>query len=307
MKIIFMGTPEFSCPTLEKLISDPDFEVVAVYTRAPQIAGRGHKLQNSEIHNLALQYGLKVITPKTLRNSDVQKEFLELDADAAVVVAYGLILPQEILDGTRLGCYNIHPSLLPRWRGAAPIQRTIMAGDKETAVCIIKMDAELDSGDIAAQENYQLRGDETYADLENKFAKTGAEILIKTLKNLRDKKVLLDKQDDTLSTYAKKIEKSECKIDWKTSAEEIERKIRALNGSIGAFFIHQEEKIKVFAAEILDKNSRENEAGKILDDKFLIQCGQGIIRPLILQRQGKKPISTKELLLGFKPEVGKIL
>jgi len=307
MKIIFMGTPEFSCPTLEKLISDPDFEVVAVYSRAPQIAGRGHKLQNSAIHDLALQHGLKVITPKTLRNSDVQKEFLEFKADAAVVVAYGLLLPQEILDGTRLGCYNIHPSLLPRWRGAAPIQRTIMAGDKETAVCIIKMDAGLDSGDIAAQENYQLRGDETYCDLEKKFAETGAEILIKTLKNLRDKKVLLSKQDDALSTYAKKIEKAECEIDWKKSAEEIERKIRALNGSLGAFFMYNEEKIKIFAAEIIDKNSHENEAGKILDDKFSIQCGRGIIKPIILQRQGKNPIRTEELLRGFRLESGKIL
>lgn len=301
-----MGTPQFSCPTLEKLIADPDFEVVAVYSREPQIAGRGHKLQNSPIHDLALKHGLKVVTPKTLRNAEAQKEFKDFNADAAVVVAYGLILPQEILDGTRLGCINIHPSLLPRWRGAAPIQRTIMAGDKETGIDIIKMDKGVDSGDVIYEEKFSLSGKETYAELAPKLSEMGAEILVKTLKNLRDEKVTLRKQDDASATYAKKIEKAECQIDWKNSAQEIERKIRGLRGSLDAHFIYDGEKIKIFSAEILDKNSK-GEAGKILDEKFSIQCGSGIIRPLILQRQGKKPISTKELLLGFKLEVGKIL
>ena len=164
-----MGTPNFACPTLQKLISDPAFEILAVYTREPQIAGRGQKIQNSPIHNLALKHQIKVVTPKTLRDFEVQKEFREFNADAAVVVAYGLILPKEILEGTRLGCFNIHPSLLPRWRGAAPIQRTIMAGDEKTAVCVIKMDQGLDSGDIVAQRNYELSGNETYAELETKF------------------------------------------------------------------------------------------------------------------------------------------
>ncbi len=300
MKIIFMGTPNFACPTLEKLIADSDFEIVAVYSREPQIAGRGHKLQNSPIHELALKHGLKVITPKTLRDISAQKEFADFNADAAVVVAYGLILPQEILDGTRLGCVNIHPSLLPKWRGAAPIQRTIMEGDKETGVNIIKMDAGLDSGDIIAEEKFALNGTETYADLAKKLSHIGAEILCKTLKNLRDGKISATKQDNTLSTYAKKIEKAECEINWQDSAEKIERKIRSLNGSLGAFFNYEGEKIKIFAAEILDKNSSENPAGKILDKDFSIQCGQGVIRPLRLQRQGKKVMSIDEFLLGFK-------
>ena len=299
MKIIFMGTPDFSCPTLEKLIADPDFEIVAVYTREPQIAGRGHKLQNSPIHNLALQNGLKVMTPKSLRNLEAQKEFSDLCADAAVVVAYGLILPQEILDGTKLGCLNIHPSLLPRWRGAAPIQRPIMEGDLETGITIIKMDKGLDSGEMICQEKFALDGSETYKNLAEKLSPMGAEILVKTLKNLRDVKVVLTKQDDSLMTYAKKIDKAECEIDWKNSAQEIERKIRGLNGYLEAYFIYNGEKIKIFAAEIFDENSSENEAGKILDERLAIQCGKGVIRPLILQRQGKKPMPLKEFLLGF--------
>ncbi len=302
-----MGTPEFACPTLSKLTADPEFQIVAVYSREPQIAGRGHKLQNSPIHDLALKHGLKLVTPKTLRDPLVQKEFLDLRADAAVVVAYGLILPQEILDSTKFGCINIHPSLLPRWRGAAPIQRTIMAGDSETGINIIKMDRGVDSGDIIFSEKFYLNGTETYGELAQKLSEMGAEILVKTLKKLRNGDVVLSKQDNTRATYAKKIEKEECEINWKFSAEEIERKIRALNGSLGAFFNYDGEKIKIFAAKILDQNSCENVAGKILDEKFLIQCGRGIIRPLILQRQGRKLISIEEFLRGFRLEIGKII
>ena len=291
-----MGTPEFACPTLKKLLIDPKFEIVAVYSREPQIAGRGHKLQNSPIHNLALQHDLKIITPKTLRDAEVQKEFSAFNADAAVVVAYGLILPQEILDGTKSGCFNIHPSLLPRWRGAAPIQRTIMAGDQETAVCVIKMDKGLDSGDIVAKQDYKLSGTETYAELEKEFSEIGAEILVKSLKeDLRG-----TKQDEAGLTYAKKLEKSECEINWQKSAEEIDCHIRGLSGSLGAFFMLKEQKIKIFSAEILDKISAGNVAGKISEKDFSIQCGHGIIRPLTMQRQGKKAMSVDEFLLGFK-------
>jgi len=301
-----MGTPDFACPTLEKLIADPDFDVVAVYTREPQIAGRGQKITFAPIHQLALKHNLKVITPKTLRNVVAQKEFFNLQADAAVVVAYGLILPQEILDGTKFGCVNIHPSLLPKWRGASPIQRPLMAGDRETGITIIKMDKGVDSGEMMVQEKFPLDGDETYADLAEKLSQMGAEILVKTLKNLRDVNVVLIKQDDALASYAKKIDKEECKINWHESAQIIERKIRALNGSLEAFFNYGDEKIKIFKAEILDENS-VGESGKILDEKLTIQCGKGSIRPLILQRQGKNRVAIRDLLLGFKPEVGKIL
>ena len=294
-----MGTPKFACPTLEKLIADKSFEIVAVYTREPQIAGRGHKLQNSPIHELALKNGLKVITPKTLRNTEIQKEFSDLKADAAVVVAYGLILPQEILSGTKLGCFNIHPSLLPRWRGAAPIQRTIMARDEKTAVCIMKMDAGLDSGDVVACLEFALKNTETYAQLEEKFSNIGAEMMVETLKKAANGNLIETKQNNDSVTYAKKLDKAECEIDWKKSALEIDAQIRALNGSLGAFFNYNDEKIKIFSCEIIDKNSCENEAGKILNG-FLIQCGKGVIRPLILQKPGKKAMLVDEFLLGLR-------
>ncbi len=300
MKIIFMGTPEFACPTLKKLLLDDSFEIVAVYTKEPQIAGRGHKLTNSAIHNLALENNLKVFTPKTLKNSEVQKEFIDLKADISVVVAYGLLLPQEILDGTKFGCVNIHPSLLPRWRGAAPIQRTIISGDKETGVDIIKMDKGLDSGDVIAEEKFSLNGTETYNELANRLAEVGADLLVKTLKNLTNSISKAIKQDNNRVTYAKKIEKSECEINWNDSAVEIERKIRGLSGFLEAFFIYNGEKIKILTAKIIDENLILGEAGKILNNKFHIQCGKGILQPLILHRQGRKAMKIDEFLLGVK-------
>lgn len=307
MKIIFMGTPEFACPTLEKLIAEKEFEIVAVYTREPQIAGRGHKLTNSQVHELALKNGLKIVTPKTLRNAEAQKEFSNFKADAAVVVAYGLILPQEILDAPKLGCINIHPSLLPKWRGAAPINHTIMAGDHETGVDIIKMDIGVDSGNIIAEEKFMLNGDENYSDLAEKLSKLGAELLVKTLKKLKNGEVVETKQNNALASYAKKIEKPDCQVNWQNSAKEIEQKIRALDGFLGAYFLYNEEKIKIFKARILDKNTVKAAPGKILDEKFSIQCDQGIIQPVELQRQGKNRVTIDEFLRGFKVEVGKII
>ncbi len=297
MKIIFMGTPDFACPALKKLIENKEFEIVAVYSKEPQIAGRGHKLTNSAVHNLALEHGLKVLTPKTLRDKEVQEEFKNFNADAAAVVAYGLLLPQEILNGTKYGCFNIHPSLLPRWRGAAPIQRMLMAGDLETSVDIIKMDKGLDSGDIVAREIVNLKGDETYASLAPQLAEIGADLLAEALKQAKNLSGVI--QDSSHATYAKKIEKSECEIDWNNSAKEIERKIRALNGSMEAHFIYNGEKIKIFSTEIIDENSKKNPVGNI-DEKFCIQCGQGVMRPLILQRQGKNKVTIEEFLRGLR-------
>lgn len=298
-----MGTPNFSCPTLEKLINDKNFEIVAVYTREPQIAGRGHKLMNSPIHELALKHNLKVLTPKSLKTIEAQKEFIDLKADAAVVVAYGLILPEAILQGTKFGCINIHPSLLARWRGAAPIQRTIMAGDKESGITIIKMDKGVDSGDMIYQEKIILDEKENYKNLAIKFSQMGADILLKTLKNIENGNFSLIKQNDNLVTYAKKIEKEECLIDWNLSAEEIDRKIRGLNGSLEAHFIHNQEKIKIFAAEILNNNSSDENIGKIINKDFWIGCKNSMLRPLILQRPGKKPMAIDEFLLGFQNKV----
>lgn len=300
MKIIFMGTPEFACPTLEKLIADSEIEIIAVYTREPQVAGRGHRITNSPIHDLALKHNLKIITPRTLKTLKNQQEFINLNADAAVVVAYGLILPEEILQGTKYGCINLHPSLLPRWRGAAPIQHTILSGDNETAITIIKMDRGIDSGEMLCQEKMTLSGTETTLDLAKITSKKGADIIVRTLKELPKNTLKAVKQDDNLATYAKKIEKLDYEIDWTNSAAEIERKIRALNGSLGAYFIHNGEKIKIFSATIVDEDSNQYEAGEIIDDKLSIQCGKGIISPEILQRQGKRAMERKEFLLGFR-------
>jgi len=295
-----MGTPNFACPTLKKIINNNEFEVLAVYSKEPQIAGRGHKLTNSPIHNLALENNLPIITPKTLRDLDVQNQFRNFNADIAVVVAYGLILPEEILNGTKFGCINLHPSKLPRWRGAAPIQRTIMAGDLETAIDVIFMDKGLDSGDIIASMPIKLTGNETYASLEPLFADLGGDLIVETLRKIRDNNCHRVKQDNSLVTYAKKIEKLECEINWQNEdAIEIERKIRALNGSLGAYFMYRGEKIKIFSSEIIDKNSCEFEAGKILNDKFFIQCKKGVLRPLILQRQGKNAMAIDDFLRGI--------
>ncbi len=303
-----MGTPNFACPTLEKLVSDKDFEIVAVYTKEPQIAGRGQKFTNSPIHDLALKYNLKVLTPKTLKTPDIQEEFVSFKADIAVVVAYGLLLPGQILNGTRFGCVNIHPSLLPRWRGAAPIQRTIMSGDKESGITIIKMDKGLDSGDIICQEKITLSNQETSKSLSEKFSVMGADILVKTLNDIKNGNYSLTSQDHSLTTYAKKIEKEECKIDWNLSSKEIDLKIRGLNGSMEAFFYYNEEKIKIFSAAIVnDSKFLQKNCGEVLSDNFLIKCSDAAINPLILQRQGKKVVNIKDFLLGFKPEVGRIL
>lgn len=294
-----MGTPEFACPTLEALINDGGFEIVAVYTREPKMAGRGQKLVNSPIHNLALMHNLKVVTPKTLRNIDAQNEFAALNADAAVVVAYGLILPKEILEATKFGCVNIHPSKLPQYRGPAPIQYSMLNGDKTTAICIIKMDEGIDSGDILFEEEISISENESYKELAPRLAKKGADDLLKTLKNLRDGKVIAKQQDNDLATFTKKITKEDEKIDFSKSAYEVSNKIRALNGLSGAYFEYKNEKIKIFSAKIIDENS-DKKPGEIVNDKFVIQCGSAQIQPLLLQRPGKNPVKIEDFLRGFK-------
>lgn len=306
-----MGTPKFALPALEKLISNPKFEVVAVYTKEPKIAGRGHKIQNSAIHELALKHNLKVLTPKTLREKSVQEEFSNFKADAAVVVAYGLLLPQEILEGTKFGCFNIHPSLLPKWRGAAPLQRTIMAGDTETAVDIIQMNEGLDSGDVVAEERFNLDGSETYSSLETKCAEIGAKLTEEVLEKLAAGDALSPrKQDDSKAVYAKKLEKTECEIDWNFSAKEIDQKIRGLNGSLGAYAtldgIFGNEKIKIFAAEIIEKDEKfpTEKIGKFVDENFKengvqIYCKTGILKLLEIQKPGGKRMSVEEVLRGI--------
>lgn len=300
-----MGTDEFASIPFEKLASE--FEIVAVYTRKPQIAGRGHKVKNSLIHDLALKHQIKnIITPDTFKDEKIQQEFRELNADAAVVVSYGLILPASILGGTKFGCINLHPSLLPRWRGATPIQQTILAGDKETAVTVIKMDPGVDSGDIILQKLIPINGKPTYLELSKQLAHEGADLLVASLKKLAADDVLFAIQDKSQATYTKKISKENCKINWNLSAAEIERKIRAHSGFMETYFEINGERIKVFLAEIVnDKN--EGSAGAIVDDNFVIQCGSGQLRPLILQRPGKIPINIKQFIGSFKFKIGEVL
>ncbi|MFT7099092.1 MAG: methionyl-tRNA formyltransferase [Rickettsiales bacterium] len=299
LKIIFMGTPHFAIPSLQKLLDEPNFEVVAVYSKEPKISGRGHKVQNSQIHNLALKNNIEVFTPKTLRNEEVQKEFANLKADIGVVVAYGLILPKEILSAPKLGCINIHPSLLPRWRGAAPLQRSLMAGDKQTGVDIIQMDEGMDSGDILECEKFDLDDQINCSELSEKAAKIGADLLIKTIKKLVDGKANPIKQDDEMAIYASKILKDEFAIDWNNCAKEIHNKIRGLSGSGSAYFELHGEKIKIHKAKIISESNPNFNAGEILDDKLTIACQDGSIRPEILQRAGKNRVALDEFLRGF--------
>ncbi len=293
-----MGTPNFALPALQKLIAKQEFEIVAVFTREPKIAGRGHKVQNSPIHNLALKHGLKVFTPRTLKNKEAQNDFLNLKADACAVVAYGLILPSEIINGCKFGCFNIHPSDLPKWRGAAPIQRTIMNRDEKTAICIIKMDEGLDSGDVVAKQEFALNGRENYFELEEKFALLGAEMLLDVLQKAKNGELKEEKQNDALASYAKKIEKSECEINFDKSAAEVDAQIRALNGSLGAFFNFGKERIKIFSCKIIDEKAQKGKVGAVLNDEFHIQCKKGIIQPQILQKSGRPKMTINEFLLG---------
>ena len=295
-----MGTPDFAIPAMQKIIDNPDFEIIAVYSKEPQISGRGHKITNSPIHNLALQNQLRIITPKTLKDTKIREDFINLKADIAVVVAYGLLLPKQILEATKFGCINIHPSLLPKWRGAAPIQRTIMAGDCETGVNIIQMDEGLDSGDILAEEKFLIEDSTNYEDLAQRLSQIGAELLVKTLKDLNQGRIKSIKQDNALATYAKKINKEELAIDWNFSAKEIHNKIRGLSGCGSAYFEINGEKIKIHQAQIVDDKSHNYEAGKIIDEKLTIACKTGLIQPQILQRAGKNKMALEEFLRGFK-------
>jgi methionyl-tRNA formyltransferase len=304
MKVIFMGTSDFACPTLKELIDDQEIEIVAVYTKEPQKSGRGQNITNSPIHEIALQHNLKIITPKNLKDQEIQQEFIDFNADLAVVVAYGLILPVEILNGTKWGCFNIHPSLLPKWRGAAPLQRAIMNGDQQIAVTIIKMDPGLDSGDMVSIEPINLNQDTTYEQLSNQTSVIGAEILLKTIKNIANNNFTLIKQDDSKATYATKIEKLECKINWHLSAKQIKQNIQGLSGFLTAYFEHQDKKIKIYQAQIIDDDSDADflgiKPGTIIDNNFTIQCQNGKIRPILLQMEGKKIAHIDEFLRGFR-------
>jgi methionyl-tRNA formyltransferase len=298
MRIIFMGTPEFAVPSLQALVA-AGHDICAVYSQPPRRAGRGKSLTPSPVQRKAEELGIDVKTPVSLRDSVAQAEFASFGADLAVVAAYGLILPKAILDEPRLGCINVHGSILPRWRGAAPVQRAILAGDSETGVTIMDMDVGLDTGAMRAIERISMDG-KTAGELTQDIAATGARLLIQVLSE-REAYPPIPQPEEGV-TYAAKIDKSEAKIDFMISAVQVERQIRAFAPSPGAFFEYLGERFRILAAETLITQSAP--PGQIIDEHLTIACNPGAIRPTLIQRAGKAAMSPQELLRGFKMPIG---
>lgn len=290
MKIIFMGTPDFSVPVLNAL--HQAHEIVAVYCQPPRPAGRGKADRPTPVHARALELGLTVRHPVSLRSEDAAKDFSDLGADVAVVVAYGLILPQQILDAPRLGCLNIHASLLPRWRGAAPIHRAIMSGDSETGICIMQMDAGLDTGPVLLRESTPIKADETTSDLHDRLAAMGSRMIVQALADLPLPAV---PQSEQGVTYAAKIDKSEARIDWARPALEVDRLIRGLSPFPGAWCDAAGERVKLLRSRIA---SGQGKPGEVLTG-LTIACGEGAIEVTLAQREGKRPMSPADFLRGF--------
>jgi methionyl-tRNA formyltransferase len=290
LRIIFMGSPEFAVPALNALV-EAGHEVVAVYCQPPRPAGRGKADRKTAVHEEAEYLALEVRTPRRLRDADEQAKFAALGADLAVVAAYGLILPKPILEAPRMGCVNIHASLLPRWRGAAPIQRAILAGDKETGITLMQMEEGLDTGPMLGGMSTRIHR-KTAGELTEELAKLGALALVRWLGVPTEPKP----QPEIGVTYAKKIDKAEARINWAAGAEQIERQIRAFNPSPAAWFEANGERIKVLASQLEPPSGTP---GLVLDDELLVGCGAYSLRPTTVQRAGKGIMSGEELLRGF--------
>lgn len=305
MKIVLFATPEFAIPTLE-LINDSNHEILAVYTKMAKPQGRGMQLQNTPIYEKASELGLKVFTPKTLKKPEEWEKLKEFNADIFVVVAYGLILPKEVINIAKYGCINIHPSLLPRWRGASPLQRAIMAGDKETGVCIIVLGEGLDDGDILACKKIKIDDDMDIESLHNQLSIEGANLMLKCLDDIeKNKKVIATPQASEGMIYAEKIDKEEGKLNFNDSIEKIYNTIRAIGLLTGTYFEYNGERIKILKATIqksLTEKEKELQNGEIIITKndLIIKCSDGLLKPLILQREGKKALDVAEFIKGFK-------
>jgi len=298
LRLIFMGTPDFAVPTLRALHAH-GHEIAAVYTRAAKPAGRGMKLQPTPVEAEARRLGLAVLTPATLKTAQAEAEFRAHNADAAVVVAYGLILPQAILDVPRLGCFNLHASLLPRWRGAAPINRAIMEGDSETGVMVMKMDAGLDTGDVAMAARLAISDAVTAADLHDALAPVGGELMVEAMDALEHGKLQLERQSEAGATYAAKIDKAEARIDWNRPARAVLRHIHGLSPFPGAWceigLEGEAARFKILRCVIADGAGAP---GEVLDGHLTVACQQGAIRILQLQRAGRQPMQAEEFLRG---------
>jgi len=305
LDLVFMGTPAFAVTILEALI-DSGHHILAVYTQPPRPAGRGHRPQPSPVQLLAAQHRLSVRCPVSLRTDEAQAAFSALGADAAVVAAYGLILPRVILLAPRLGCLNVHASLLPRWRGAAPIQRALLAGDAETGITIMQMEEGLDTGPILLQQALAIPPGATAAGLSAELAVLGARLIVKALEGVAAGTVVRRPQPQEGVTYARKIGREDGRLDWRLPAEVLERQMRALDPWPGVFFETAGERIRVLAAAALATTSM-HAPGTVLDDSLSIACGDGLFRPLRLQRPGRAPLEAPAFLRGFPIAAGTVL
>ena len=297
MRIIYMGTPDFAVPALVAL-AKAGHDVVAVYSQPPRPAGRGKALRPSPVHIQAEQMGIEVRTPLSLKDAEVQAAFAALKPDVAVVAAYGLILPLPILEAPRFGCLNIHASLLPRWRGAAPIQRAILSGDNVSGVTIMDMEAGLDTGPMRAKHVTPIE-DKTAGALTEELAQAGAELMVEVLDDLAAHPSVPQPEEGV--TYASKIDKAESRIDFSRDAHQIERQVRAFNPFPGAFFEYRGERFRILAAHV---EEHDGTPGELLDNSLLIGCGHGAIRPTFIQRAGKGAMSPGELLRGYDMPAG---
>jgi methionyl-tRNA formyltransferase len=298
LRLIFMGTPDFAVPTLLELVAH-GHEIVAVYTRASKPGGRGMKLQPTPVEVEARRLNIPVFTPTTLKTPEAEAEFRAHNADAAVVVAYGMILPQTILDAPPLGCFNLHASLLPRWRGAGPINRAIMAGDAESGVMVMKMDAGLDTGDVAMAERLGVTDAMTAADLHDALAPLGADMMVRAMGALERGRLQLSKQSEAGVTYAAKIDKAESRIDWNKPARAVLRHIHGLSPFPGAWcemaIEGEPARVKILRCEM---SGGSGASGDVLDDRLVVACKQGALRILELQRAGRQPMKAEEFLRG---------
>ena len=298
-----MGTPDFSIPALASLI-EANHDICIVYTQPPRPGGRGKKLQKTPIHKFAEDQGILVTTPNSLKTPEAQEMLSSLNLDALVVAAYGLILPPEVLKIPKLGCLNIHASLLPRWRGAAPIQRAIMEGDDESGVCIMLMEPGLDTGPILSCEKITLGSHTTGASLHDDLAFIGANLINPTLIDFANGKISAIPQCDQDAVYATKLSKEDGRLDWSKSADDLERLIRALNPWPGAWCMLNGKRIKIHKASVLNIDSSVSDAGTILSDTFTVACGKGILKITELQKTGKKVMNSLEYLRGNPIEIG---
>ena len=299
MRITFMGTPDFAVPTLRAIL-EAGHEVVCVYTQPPRAAGRGLALRKSPVHQAAEQAGLTVATPERLKSPEEQERFRALDADAAVVVAYSLILPKAILEAPRLGCFNVHASLLPHWRGAAPINRAIMAGDPETGVTIMRVDEGLDSGPVCLEARVAIGPEETAGELHDRLASLGASLMTSALAKLEQGKLSCRAQHDERATYAPKLDPKETRINWRLLARDVHDRIRGLSPHPGAWFEidinGKRERIKVLRSKIA---KGVGTPGTVLDHRLTVACGEDAVRLTEVQRAGKKPMTAEDFLRGL--------